>query len=268
MKENNKGSMIILTVIGIATLLIAVIGATFAFFTVQIKGNVEESTVQISSSTMLVTFDTKNKLEYTGAYPGRPETDYEKFSDNKLRFSLTSDLGLGSTTKYDVYLVIDKSEFVKNPLDNNSTDELVYVASQIPERIISDAANTNNTRGNDGVANYTNKVNNVEYNPETLTIEKKDSITGEKTTETVTVGLIPSNITYAEDTKEEDKVRIKVGSGELGSHGSVDNWQLEVWLKETDEQQNYNQGKTLNAHVDIVVTDSIVSHEEVSKTTP
>ena len=41
MKENNKGSMIILTIIGIATLLVAVIGATFAYFSAsaQVTGN-------------------------------------------------------------------------------------------------------------------------------------------------------------------------------------------------------------------------------------
>ena len=267
MKENNKGSMIILTVIGIATLLIAVIGATFAFFTVQIKGNVEESTVQVSSSTMLVQFATQNKLEYTGAIPGRPEKDYDKYPNNKLRFSLTSDLGLGYPTKYDVYLVIDKSEFLKSSTDPNATDELVYVASQVPERIVSDTAKTNKTEGENGAPNYTNTVNGVELKSEDLTIEKKDPTTGETSTEKVTVGLIPSNIIYDEDVTEEDKVRIKVGSGILGSHGSVDSWQLEVWLKETDDDQNYNQGKTLNAHIDIVVTDSYVSNE-VKKTTP
>ena len=37
MKDNNKGTTILLTVIGVATLLVAVVGATFAYFTAQVK---------------------------------------------------------------------------------------------------------------------------------------------------------------------------------------------------------------------------------------
>lgn len=267
MKENNKGSMIILTVIGIATLLVAVIGATFAYFTATIEYKTEPTPAVITSNTMVIEYATKNELNYTGAMPGRPEEDYEKFKDNKLRFTLTSHQNLVSETNYDVYLVIDKNGFQK-PVGEGKTDELVYVMSQPDNtRNVSEGAIKNGTIGKAGTPNYNNTINGIEYKPETLTITKKDEITNLETSKDVVVGLIPSNINYPENTEEEDKIKIKVGSGVLASHESSDTWQLEVWLKETKDEQNYNQGKTLKAHIDIEITGAGLASNEYVTTT-
>lgn len=267
MKENNRGSMIILTVIGIATLLIAVMGATFAYFTATIEYKSTPTTVVVQSSTMIVEFDSVNELDYTGAIPGRPETDYDLFKDNKLRFTLTSHPNLVSETTYDVYLVIDKSEFVKNPENPSATDELVYVTSQY-DRTVTEQARNNGSIGKAGIANYINTIDGVEYNSEKLTITKTDKATNTEVKEEVMVGLIPSNISYADDVTEEDKIRIKVGSGTLASHNSSDAWQVEIWLKETQGDQNYNQGRNMQAHIDIVVTgEGYASNETVTTTT-
>lgn len=249
MKENNKGSMIILTVIGIATLLVAVIGATFAYFTVQIQGNVTETTVQVTSSTMLVTFEKQNDLSYTESIPGRPLNT----ESNKLRFSLTSDTELGTATKYEVYLVIDSNDFENNPTTN--TPELVYIMTQTEHTTNEPSSVANGTVGSPGVG-VLNSKENITINQEGVDPYNID------------VGLIPAVSYKLEDnTAEEDKTRIKIADGHLASHGNKDSWELEVWLKETQEQQNYNQGKTLNAHIDIVVTDSFVSNEQ-QVTTP
>ena len=53
--NENKGQTIFLSVIGIATLLVAIIGATFAFFTTQITGNDANVTVK-SAKIGAVTF--------------------------------------------------------------------------------------------------------------------------------------------------------------------------------------------------------------------
>ena len=60
MMENNKGSMIVLTVIGIATLLIAVIGATFAYFTVTVKYVDKPTETVIESATMVIEYNSLN----------------------------------------------------------------------------------------------------------------------------------------------------------------------------------------------------------------
>lgn len=255
MKNNNKGSMIILTVIGIATLLVAVIGATFAYFTVQIQGNVTETTVQVQSSTMLVQFATQNKIEYTGAIPGRPlDTDA-----NKLRFTLTSDPDLGVSTKYKVYLVIDSNDFLNHPTLNKP--ELVYVMNQ--------TGHTTNEPSKIDLDNKDNPMKNTAGTVGRGILNDDEEITVKQEGEEaykLNVGFIPSVTYKEEDNKTEtEKTRILIGEGYLASHGNKDSWELEVWVREMQEQQNYNQGKKLVAHIDIE-TDSYVSNEEI--TTP
>ena len=49
MKEG-KNNTVLLTVIGIATLLVAVVGATFAYFSAQLSGTENQSTMTIQAS--------------------------------------------------------------------------------------------------------------------------------------------------------------------------------------------------------------------------
>ena len=49
--EKGRRDTVLLTVIAIATLLVAIVGATFAFFTAQLNGNNRTSTITIQSST-------------------------------------------------------------------------------------------------------------------------------------------------------------------------------------------------------------------------
>ena len=68
MKEN-KGNTILLTVIGIATLLIAVVGATFAYFSAVLSGNETDTTIRITSGTLATRFDGGEKIDIQGIYP-------------------------------------------------------------------------------------------------------------------------------------------------------------------------------------------------------
>ena len=49
MKDNSKTNTLLLTVIGVATLLVAVIGATFAYFTAQVGGGESATTVKMNA---------------------------------------------------------------------------------------------------------------------------------------------------------------------------------------------------------------------------
>jgi hypothetical protein len=242
MRENNRGSMIILTVIGIATLLVAVIGATFAYFTVTIKYETDPTPAVIQSSTMLIQFKTLNELTYTGAIPGRPSLSSDPIAqniDNKLSFSLTSAPNMTSSTKYNVYLVIDSNDF--------ETDNLVYLMTQ--KRDITSEAQTNGTTGSEG----------SEYiADDSFTM---DDIDGEGPNKERKVGTIKSEL------KAGDKKLIATGN--LGSHGSVDTWEFEIWLRETGVEQNEDQGKTLKAHIEVEPIDqNPVTFEPDKVTTP
>ncbi len=242
MKDNNKGSMIILTIIGIATLLVAVIGATFAYFTVTIKYDTEPTKTVVESSTMLVTFKTINELTYTGAIPGRPSLSTDPTAqniDNTLSFSLTSATNMTVATDYNVYLVIDSMDF--------ETDNLVYLMTQ--ERDVTTEAQTNGTIGNVG-SEY---IADDSYTT--------DDIDGNGPLEERKIGTISSTL------KTGDKKLIATGS--VGSHGSKDTWTLEIWLRETGTEQNEDQGKVLKAHIEVeAINQDPITHEPNKVTTP
>jgi hypothetical protein len=69
--ENNKRQTIFMSIIGVATLLVAVIGATFAYFTIQVSGNNTASSIKITTADVAaVTFTDGAAITVTNAYPG------------------------------------------------------------------------------------------------------------------------------------------------------------------------------------------------------
>ena len=74
--ENNRGQSIFLSVVGIATLLVAIIGATFAYFSITARGNETASSIHVTTAQVGdVTFDgTSAGIEVTDAYPGWTDT--------------------------------------------------------------------------------------------------------------------------------------------------------------------------------------------------
>jgi len=70
--ENNRGQSIFLSVVGIATLLVAIVGATFAYFSIRVTGNDTASSITVTTAQLGgVTFDgTGAGIEVTNAYPG------------------------------------------------------------------------------------------------------------------------------------------------------------------------------------------------------
>ena len=244
MKENNKGSIIILTVIGIATLLVAVIGATFAFFTARID-YVNEPTQAVveSTSTMLIQFETKNSIVYKDVIPGRPTNSD---ANNKLVFTLTSDANLTSATAYNVYLVIDNNTFTDGE-DGKGPNELVYLLehSTKPSTVdgaIPSSAEIKNVNPQKIFLKYEN--DNIIESQE-LNVNSIDSTTGNES-------IVPEK-------------KILIGSGVLGSHFTEDTWTMELWLQELQAEQNYNQSKTFEAHIEIEVTNNYLSNEAITK---
>ena len=73
--ENNRGQSILLTVIGVATLLVSIIGATFAYFTVQVTGNNTASSINVKTADVAgVVFSDGPAITATNVYPGYEKT--------------------------------------------------------------------------------------------------------------------------------------------------------------------------------------------------
>lgn len=137
MNENGgKSNTVLLAVIGIATLLVVVVGATFAYFAAQVNGE-DTSVLNITASDKGTEIEASGLEEVTVAnvYP-RPEPWVEKVISLK-----TSNYaqGTSSTATYTFSMVV-ASNFVENdlqytfikqsgPTDATETAELTNLAS-------------------------------------------------------------------------------------------------------------------------------------------
>lgn len=243
MKENNKGSMIILTVIGIATLLIAVIGATFAYFTVSVRYKTTPSVVEVKSNTMVIEYESYNDIKYEGAIPGRPEEG----TNNKLRFKVTSATDMMTSTPYDVYLKITKNEFANS---ENMENLVFYLYETSIGKSLLD------TNRKDSTAGSLYALTTEDYEFKGIEALEENRITGVKKIGVIPTKTDPSTCDVNSLSDDKTACMLKISDGAvLGNQGASDEWYFEVWLKETGEEQNYDQGKMLEASIEIVPHD-------------
>lgn len=62
MINNNKGNIVLLTIISLATLLVAVAGSTFAYFGATMHGSDATTTIEVTSGTLSTEYDGDSKL--------------------------------------------------------------------------------------------------------------------------------------------------------------------------------------------------------------
>lgn len=254
MRENNKGSMIILTIIGIATLLVAVIGATFAYFTVTINYKTPPAEVEVKSSTMVIEYESLNNIKYENVIPGRPA----ETANNKLRFKVTSANDMMYASKYDVYLKIRKNDFV----NNQNKENLVFYLYQTKVGESQGATNKiNSTAG----SLYADTKESYEFKG--IEALEENRITGTKQIGVIPVNTDPEvNAETCQLIEDEDGTAcmLKISNGAVvGNQGASDEWYFEVWLKETGTNQNYDQGKVFEASIEIVPLDQYSNEPEL-----
>lgn len=122
MEENkNKSNTLLLTVIAVATLLVAVIGATFAYFTAAIANAESSSTVIVNSANLSIVFadGTSTLLTSETVEPTKQENStYAPLIVKKFNVQGTNTTGTGNTASpamkmpYELYLVVSENTFV------------------------------------------------------------------------------------------------------------------------------------------------------------
>ncbi len=95
--ERNNGNTILLTVIGIATLLVALVGATFAYFTASIN-NANSQTVSVTTATPAGLNYVGGQLQLPNALPG---------DSNNMTFTVTNPSGSSVSQEYKLKVVVD-----------------------------------------------------------------------------------------------------------------------------------------------------------------
>ena len=101
--SEGKNNTVMLTIIGIATLLIAVVGATFAYFSATLTGTNNEKEYTVRSATVGTEFNGGADITATGIYPKEEAWGTKTFS-----IKTTSTKGV--STKYRITLVIDNND--------------------------------------------------------------------------------------------------------------------------------------------------------------
>lgn len=132
MTSTNKGNTILLTVIAIATFLVALVGATFAYFTATVKGNDQAKSIIIKTAQIgTVTFNTTNELKLENAYPGAMSNvaeftvSVDESATSDVRYTLNwADIVNGFDPKTDLVYTLtgvsDKSENAGILVDNKT----------------------------------------------------------------------------------------------------------------------------------------------------
>lgn len=115
MVEDRKHT-IFLSVVGIATLVVAIIGATFAWFSATVTGNNTASSVKVQAGTLGITYaDGSSNINLTNAMPGA--SAYKTFTIQNTG---------GVQSSYKINWKNVTNGFVKTTVNATATDNLVY----------------------------------------------------------------------------------------------------------------------------------------------
>lgn len=109
MKEG-KGNRILLTIVAIATLLVAVVGATFAYFTAVLSGQESATSVKVISGSIGTVIDGGSVITVANIYPQAAVITTKTFS-----VKMTNSVP-GSTVYYSAAIVIDENTFTAGHL--------------------------------------------------------------------------------------------------------------------------------------------------------
>jgi len=106
-RDAQRGNTVLLTIIGVATLLVALVGATFAYFSATVSNTNNES-VTVTTQTPVALIYTGAALSLTDALPGRSATN---------TFTVQNPNTSPSDQTYDLTFYIDSNNFATSTGD-------------------------------------------------------------------------------------------------------------------------------------------------------
>ncbi len=104
---NGNGNTVLLTIIGIATLLVALVGATFAYFTATVNNDQAQS-VSVTTAAPVGLVYLGQELELENTIPGNSAS---------AEFTVENPEGSTVAQTYDLHLIIDNNTFVTDDGD-------------------------------------------------------------------------------------------------------------------------------------------------------
>lgn len=119
--NNNKTNTLLLTVIAIATLMVAVIGATFAYFTANTSGSETISSIQMTGGSLTISYEDKtSELSYNQT---NGSVEPQEAAVIRKAFVLTGTNTTDLIMPYEVYMVVVNNEFSDKALTYELTNK-------------------------------------------------------------------------------------------------------------------------------------------------
>lgn len=106
----NRTNTLLLTVIGVATLLVAVIGATFAYFTANLSGGETLTTITVGAGKLEIAYDGSAAMTADNILPEVLDPAMVK------NFTITGSNTTTATMPYSIELIITANTFTNNAL--------------------------------------------------------------------------------------------------------------------------------------------------------
>lgn len=243
MERNNNGNTVLLTVIGVATLLVALVGATFAYFTATVNNRTAQS-VSITTASPMGLVYTGNKLELLQAVPG------DKTGDTGKEFTVQNPTSADGKTAvvqtYDLTFIVDTNTFTTK--HENVQEDPNDDASDTSERTGQLKATISTTDGT------ITKPSTEPANHDNFTVTS-NTATIDLTDGTVYDGHATPKAKAGEKYKFVDDCQIAVGA----TH--TYNVAIE-FVNFTNKNQDENQGKSMTAHIEISDPKSVATQNQ------
>lgn len=221
---DNRKNTILLTVIAVATLLVAVVGATFAYFTAQ-GGDTSTSNASVTTSTADSSSFTTNALVLTA--------DQDSFAEGKGNATASA---TGSAT-FTANTHDESSDFCYTVTFTVNSNSFEYgtTTSNAPELILTATKNS---------AEITSTISGLTYQSSVIGGQvsgaAQAAISGYDITTRTSDIVIP-------DAEGNTYHRITASAGAT----VTDNWNFTVTLVNYDWDQNYNAGKALGGTISL-----------------
>lgn len=254
MEDNRNKNTLLLTVIAVATLLVAIVGATFAYFTAQITGGESGSTIEVNSATLTITYSggTPNVVSEQPIEPMKGVTTGEGASQTTTytpaiskTFTLvgTNDTGTGNAASpamvmpYELYLVVTKNTFV---LQNTITETSISYKFTGSSTVDNDRGLIPNNNGFKGIPAIT--LTGVNYSKPTDGDELQQNALGTITTYNDDGTVALNNVSG-----------LKLGFGYFANSETsiTHSYTLEIYFVDDENNQDFDKAKEFEGYITV-----------------
>ena len=236
-KEDKRG--IFFGVIGVLTLIVAIIGASLAYFSINASSDKDALTVR--AATVKIVYEDGNKLNVTNIIPSSQDIALRTFTRTG------EDDGKGNTYKTCVddngFNVCGYYDFT---LTNDGPNEMEITAKVTPTALVKEEKNEQGE---------VTKVGEIPFRHLKYVLYDRENVTEEfdNGTNIVSTGTVPYNVASGDYTEFSLLGATGDETLKIAGNGTTKNLRLFVWLDEAGADNDVEQGATFKGTVSVEV---------------